>query len=343
MATLNVLDALERVLSTNDGEPMSFKEALEKLKVYDVDYDFTVVRPHTRLISTVCQDFCRNADTRFYKDDNGRVGLRVWISEEQFDAYRQLLINKNKKGIAKRSTVSPKYKDCALSKCSSFTLLSSALNKNEILAIDTKLKQHIDRIRTVIASPNPFSAEFIQATLVAPFLEVLGYDIFNIHEIVPYAQSNDISFSYSVLRDNSVQFNVYCVAIGQDVTLDLIKTVSSAAKGDTVLITDGINYTVVKNGVAIASYSLLKEDEDLAMLIAAFHKNCYDTSILGRSLVYNNICNYLYDNLVSPSSDFVATIARALGITDSAKSLELCSESISKIGNLLRKKPSSWS
>jgi hypothetical protein len=192
--------------------------------------------------------------------------------------------------------------------------------KDQIKLIADRVTKLKDQIQTEEATKNAF---------IMPFIQALGYDVFNPLEVVPEFIS-DIGIKkgekidYAIFKDGSPTILIECKHWSQNLNLhdgQLLRYfhVSKAKFG---LLTNGINYRFYSDLVEpnkmdekpFLEFNITEVRDNLIEEVKKFHKSVFDANSITNTaseLKYTNeLKHLLQQELVNPSAEFVKYFAK---------------------------------
>lgn len=192
--------------------------------------------------------------------------------------------------------------------------------KDQIKQIGERVIKLKDQIQTEEATKNAF---------VMPFIQTLGYDVFNPLEVVPefiadIGLKKGEKIDYAIIKDGTPTILIECKHWQQNLNLhdgQLLRYfhVSKAKFG---LLTNGINYRFYSDLVApnkmdekpFLEFSITEIKENQIEELKKFHKSYFDIESIvntASELKYTNeLKHLLQQELNSPSADFVRHFAK---------------------------------
>lgn len=205
--------------------------------------------------------------------------------------------------------------------------------KDQIKQLGERVIKLKDQIQTEEATKNAF---------IMPFLQTLGYDVFNPMEVVPeyitdIGTKKGEKIDYAILKEGNPTILIECKHWGQNLNLhdgQLLRYfhVSKAKFG---LLTNGISYRFYSDLVEANKMDEkpfiefnIHEIKDVQIEeLKKFHKSVFDAESISNTaseLKYTNeLKHLLQEELVNPSSDFVKHFAKKVYPSNiSAKVLE---------------------
>jgi hypothetical protein len=205
--------------------------------------------------------------------------------------------------------------------------------KDQIKQLGERVTKLKDQIHTEEATKNAF---------VMPFLQVLGYDVFNPTEVVPEFVS-DIGLKkgekidYAIFKDGCATILVECKHLAQNLNLhdgQLLRYfhVSKAKFG---LLTNGITYRFYSDLVdankmdekPFLEFNINEIKDNQIEELKKFHKTLFDaesiTNTASELKFMNELKHLIQQELINPSPDFVKHFAKQVYPSNiSAKVLE---------------------
>jgi predicted type IV restriction endonuclease len=205
--------------------------------------------------------------------------------------------------------------------------------KDQIKQISERVTKLKDQIQTEEATKNAF---------IMPFIQSLGYDVFNPIEVVPefvadIGLKKGEKIDYAIFRDGSPTILIECKHWAQNLNIhdgQLLRYfhVSKAKFG---LLTNGINYRFYSDLVApnkmdekpFLEFNITEIKDNQIEELKKFHKSIFDADSIvntASELKYmNELKQLIQEELINPTTDFVKHFAKQVYPTNiSAKVLE---------------------
>lgn len=205
--------------------------------------------------------------------------------------------------------------------------------KDQIKQLGDRVNKMKEQIQTEEATKNAF---------IMPFLQALGYDVFNPLEVVPeyitdIGTKKGEKIDYAIFKDGNPTILVECKHWGQNLNLhdgQLLRYfhVSRAKFG---LLTNGITYRYYSDLVEankmdekpFLEFNITEIKDNQIEELKKFHKTVFDaesiTNIASELKYTNELKHLLQQELTNPSSEFVRLFARQVYPSNiSAKVLE---------------------
>ena len=205
------------------------------------------------------------------------------------------------------------------------------MTDEEIKNFKEKLIKHAEMC--VKRYPNCSTEEACKQGLILPFISLLGYDVFDVNEVVP-EHSADFSdkyknrVDYAILRNNEAVIAIECKQHIEKTDRGQLKSYFNAIKSVKLgILTDGLNYEFFAD---CDSPNMMDEepflifdfnefangriDNEQTKAILTFAKNEFDPDNVGaeakKKVIFSSIINFLDNNLENPTSDFISYLLR---------------------------------
>ena len=192
--------------------------------------------------------------------------------------------------------------------------------KDQIKLIGDRVTKLKDQIQTEEATKNAF---------IMPFIQALGYDVFNPIEVVPeyitdIGTKKGEKIDYAIMKDNAPCILVECKHVGQNLNLhdgQLLRYfhVSKAKFG---ILTNGLNYRFYSDLVEpnkmdekpFLEFNVTEIKDNQIEELKKFHKAYFDAESITNTaaeLKYTNELKHLIQQeLANPTPEFVKFFAR---------------------------------
>jgi predicted type IV restriction endonuclease len=192
--------------------------------------------------------------------------------------------------------------------------------KDQIKQIGDRVLKLRDQIATEEATKNAF---------IMPFLQTLGYDVFNPTEVVPeyvtdIGTKKGEKIDYAIFKDNTPTILVECKHIGQNLNLhdgQLLRYfhVSKAKFG---ILTNGLIYRFYSDLVEpnkmdekpFLEFNITEIKDNQTEELKKFHKSYFDadsiTNTASELKFTNELKHLIQQELINPTPDFVKHFAR---------------------------------
>lgn len=203
----------------------------------------------------------------------------------------------------------------------------------EVKMLNDEQKQFRDKLvrhaeMCIKRKQNCLTEEACKQALILPFIQILGYDIFDVDEVRP-EHSADFSdkyknrVDYAILRDNNAVIAIECKSTLDKADRGQLKSYFNACKSVKLgILTDGLSYEFfadcdspnMMDDEPFLSFNFeefsrgLLDDEQIKAILS-FSKNEFDPDNVGaeakKKVIFSSIINFLENNLQSPSENFI--------------------------------------
>lgn len=164
--------------------------------------------------------------------------------------------------------------------------------------------------------------------LILPFIQLLGYDIFDVDEVRP-EHSADFSdkyknrVDYAILKEDEAVIAIECKLQVDKADRGQLKSYFNACKSVKLgILTDGLNYEFFADcdspnmmddepfiSFNFEEFAQGRIDDEQVKAISSFSKSEFDPDNVGaeakKKVIFSSIINFLENNLQNPSEDFI--------------------------------------
>lgn len=181
------------------------------------------------------------------------------------------------------------------------------------------LSERLQKIKSTIKTE-----EATKNALIMPFIQILGYDVFNPLEVVPEFVA-DIGIKkgekvdYAILKDNKPTILIECKSISEklDIYSSQLFRYFHATKAKFAILTNGVEYLFYSDLMEVnkmdskpfLSFQITNLNERVLSEIKKFHKSYFDINIISNSAnelkYYREINVMLNQQLEEPTENFI--------------------------------------
>lgn len=353
---MSLLELVEHILSDVE-HPMKGTELFTAM--LSDGREFKGPTPIRTITSQLYINIAQKEDSPFYKDDEGRFGLVKQLSDadkiiwsdkhvEIINSYNQRRAEKATKAEAK-----PEIKvEYDIKSAPSYTKIREMLgdNADSVLAdLQLRVNAYLTNTKKYMTATNRITLEYTKSTIVLPFIQLLGYSVFNPDEVLPNKVIRDNKqIDYTINDANgNIRFTISCLSLKDSLDkqhwLELRNTFSDS-KNTIALLTNGIDYNIYtigdRNGdlseLPFASFNIFSSADLLAYLIY-LSKDYFSRKSMTDKSLESAIVDVLLRNFKEPSDEFVSFVLKQIGSKSTKNSREISKSAIKNALTIVRK------
>ena len=276
-----------------------------------------------------------NKDKPLFFKNGASFGLYEWLSNDDkavFDARRQEMIVKSQSKKTVKSEAIKEH-EIDLTKCPSYATVLEAIQatyaeedaKAFLMQLQSRVDEYLRNTKKYMEATSRVTLEYTKSTIILPFIQLLGYSIFDADEVLPNRVARDNhQIDYTIYGSNgNVRFTVSCLSLKDELDKrhwEELRDTFLGTKNTVAILTNGINYQIYTSGdksgmlseQPFASFNVLT-DNDLLLYLTYLGKQFYSLKGIAAKSLHAAVVNVLVQNFTNPSDEFISFIVRQLG------------------------------